>query len=163
MGSRAVEEDKRKGNKTSVAIALGGLTLWHAILITRGETSIERHINCKETKRLKEKGKKPTSFWENQQLESTLWCGEEKSLVDSSSVAIWPRPLWRWTDVGLVPSKKRPGGNLTSKILGAGTPSHLSMTQQWGLESVPQLLGLWRQHLNLNMLENCLLNGLRPD
>ncbi|KAI1887020.1 hypothetical protein AGOR_G00201740 [Albula goreensis] len=42
---------------SSVAIALGGLTLWHAILITRGETSIERHINSKETKRLKEKGK----------------------------------------------------------------------------------------------------------
>ncbi|XP_061088821.1 palmitoyltransferase ZDHHC16B isoform X2 [Conger conger] len=42
---------------SSVAIALGGLTLWHAILITRGETSIERHINNKETRRLKEIGK----------------------------------------------------------------------------------------------------------
>lgn len=42
---------------SSVAVALGGLTLWHTMLITRGETSVERHINRKETKRLKEKGK----------------------------------------------------------------------------------------------------------
>ncbi|KAM9561555.1 palmitoyltransferase ZDHHC16B-like isoform 1-T1 [Salvelinus alpinus] len=42
---------------SSVAVALGGLTLWHAILITRGETSVERHINKKEIRRLKEKGK----------------------------------------------------------------------------------------------------------
>lgn len=42
---------------SSVAVALGGLTLWHAILITRGETSVERHSNKKEIRRLKEKGK----------------------------------------------------------------------------------------------------------
>ncbi|XP_056153337.1 palmitoyltransferase ZDHHC16B [Lampris incognitus] len=42
---------------SSVAVALGGLTLWHVVLITRGETSVERHINRKETKRLKEKGR----------------------------------------------------------------------------------------------------------
>ncbi|KAM4624223.1 palmitoyltransferase ZDHHC16B isoform 2-T2 [Polymixia lowei] len=42
---------------SSVAVALGGLTLWHAVLIMRGETSVERHINRKETRRLKEKGK----------------------------------------------------------------------------------------------------------
>ncbi|GAA6219991.1 probable palmitoyltransferase ZDHHC16 isoform X2 [Lates japonicus] len=42
---------------SSVAVALGGLTLWHAMLISRGETSVERHINRKETKRLREKGK----------------------------------------------------------------------------------------------------------
>ncbi|XP_034050147.1 palmitoyltransferase ZDHHC16B [Thalassophryne amazonica] len=42
---------------SSVAVAVGGLTLWHAALISRGETSIERHINRKETKRLKENGK----------------------------------------------------------------------------------------------------------
>ncbi|XP_075890865.1 palmitoyltransferase ZDHHC16B [Nelusetta ayraudi] len=42
---------------SSVAVALGGLTLWHAMLITRGETSVERHINRKETKRLREQGK----------------------------------------------------------------------------------------------------------
>lgn len=42
---------------SSVAVALGGLTLWHAMLISRGETSIERHINRKEARRLKEKGK----------------------------------------------------------------------------------------------------------
>lgn len=40
-----------------MAVALGGLTLWHAILISRGETSVERHINRKETKRLRERGK----------------------------------------------------------------------------------------------------------
>uniref|UniRef100_A0AAY4CNV7 Palmitoyltransferase n=1 Tax=Denticeps clupeoides TaxID=299321 RepID=A0AAY4CNV7_9TELE len=42
---------------SSVAVALGGLTLWHVVLITRGETSVERHINRKETKRLREIGK----------------------------------------------------------------------------------------------------------
>ncbi|XP_053741832.1 palmitoyltransferase ZDHHC16B isoform X1 [Synchiropus splendidus] len=40
-----------------VAVSLGCLTLWHAVLITRGETSVERHINRKETKRLKALGK----------------------------------------------------------------------------------------------------------
>lgn len=42
---------------SSVAVALGGLTLWHVVLISRGETSVERHINRKETKRLREMGK----------------------------------------------------------------------------------------------------------
>ncbi|MBN3295827.1 ZDH16 Palmitoyltransferase, partial [Amia calva] len=42
---------------SSVALALGGLTLWHAVLISQGETSIERHINRKETRRLQKKGK----------------------------------------------------------------------------------------------------------
>ncbi|KAH0623833.1 hypothetical protein JD844_006987 [Phrynosoma platyrhinos] len=41
---------------SSVALALGALMLWHSVLITRGETSIERHINRKERKRL-QKGK----------------------------------------------------------------------------------------------------------
>ncbi|KAG7462490.1 hypothetical protein MATL_G00185400 [Megalops atlanticus] len=42
---------------STVALALGGLTLWHAVLISRGETSIERHINSKETRRMQKKGK----------------------------------------------------------------------------------------------------------
>ncbi|KAM4525604.1 palmitoyltransferase ZDHHC16B isoform 1-T1 [Odontesthes bonariensis] len=42
---------------SSVAVALGGLTLWHAMLISRGETSVERHINRKEARRLRERGK----------------------------------------------------------------------------------------------------------
>ncbi|XP_014853463.1 PREDICTED: probable palmitoyltransferase ZDHHC16 isoform X1 [Poecilia mexicana] len=42
---------------SSVAVALGGLTLWHAKLISRGETSVERHINCKEARRLQSNGK----------------------------------------------------------------------------------------------------------
>ncbi|XP_060130665.1 palmitoyltransferase ZDHHC16 isoform X4 [Zootoca vivipara] len=42
---------------SSVALALGALMLWHSVLITRGETSIERHINRKERKRLRLKGK----------------------------------------------------------------------------------------------------------
>lgn len=35
-----------------MVIALGLLAAWHAKLIYRGETSIEAHINAKETKRL---------------------------------------------------------------------------------------------------------------
>lgn len=31
--------------------------MWHAKLIYRGETSIEAHINAKETKRLKTQGR----------------------------------------------------------------------------------------------------------
>ncbi|TRZ03634.1 hypothetical protein DNTS_008600 [Danionella cerebrum] len=42
---------------STVAVALGALTLWHAVLITRGETSIERHINNKEAKRMAKHGK----------------------------------------------------------------------------------------------------------
>lgn len=37
--------------------ALGALTSWHSSLITRGETSIEAHINKSETKRLSALGK----------------------------------------------------------------------------------------------------------
>ncbi|XP_070609008.1 palmitoyltransferase ZDHHC16 isoform X2 [Erythrolamprus reginae] len=50
---------------SSVALALGALMLWHSALITRGETSIERHINRKEKKRLQKKKKifrNPYSF-----------------------------------------------------------------------------------------------------
>ncbi|XP_028619946.1 palmitoyltransferase ZDHHC16-like isoform X3 [Grammomys surdaster] len=42
---------------SSVALALGALTMWHAVLISRGETSIERHINKKERRRLQAKGR----------------------------------------------------------------------------------------------------------
>ncbi|CAM4704151.1 unnamed protein product [Lepidochelys kempii] len=55
---------------SSVALALGALTLWHAALISRGETSIERHINKKERQRLQKKGRvfrNPYSYgaWDN--------------------------------------------------------------------------------------------------
>merc|ERR1719414_1092538 len=36
---------------TGCFLCLGGLTVWHAKLITRGETSIEAHINASERKR----------------------------------------------------------------------------------------------------------------
>ncbi|XP_067377068.1 palmitoyltransferase ZDHHC16A isoform X4 [Channa argus] len=42
---------------STVGLALGALTIWHAVLISRGETSIERHINSKETKRMAKWGK----------------------------------------------------------------------------------------------------------
>lgn len=42
---------------STVGVALGALTVWHAFLISRGETSIERHINKKEGKRLQAWGK----------------------------------------------------------------------------------------------------------
>lgn len=42
---------------STVGVALGALTIWHAVLISRGETSIERHINSKETKRMAKWGK----------------------------------------------------------------------------------------------------------
>ncbi|XP_034464388.1 palmitoyltransferase ZDHHC16A isoform X3 [Hippoglossus hippoglossus] len=42
---------------STVGVALGALTFWHAVLISRGETSIEKHINSKETKRLAKRGR----------------------------------------------------------------------------------------------------------
>ena len=39
-------------------LVLGGLCIWHARLISRGETSIEAHINQSERKRLRELGNK---------------------------------------------------------------------------------------------------------
>jgi palmitoyltransferase len=50
---------------TGTFLLLGGLTLWHAMLISKGETSIEAHINKNETKRLKALGqvyKNPFDF-----------------------------------------------------------------------------------------------------
>ncbi len=57
---------------TGTFVILGGLTLWHAALISRGETSIEAHINKSEVKRFKTMGKRyknPYDFspWHN-------WC-----------------------------------------------------------------------------------------
>ena len=51
---------------------LGGLSIWHGMLISRGETSIEAHINRSERKRFKQLGKQyknPYDFgvWHN-------WC-----------------------------------------------------------------------------------------
>ncbi|XP_037068015.1 palmitoyltransferase ZDHHC16-like [Pollicipes pollicipes] len=40
-----------------IFLALGGLVIWHGKLISRGETSIEAHINAKETKRLRKQSK----------------------------------------------------------------------------------------------------------
>uniref|UniRef100_A0A671YLI6 Palmitoyltransferase n=1 Tax=Sparus aurata TaxID=8175 RepID=A0A671YLI6_SPAAU len=42
---------------STVGVALGALTIWHAVLISRGETSIERHINSKERQRLAKRGR----------------------------------------------------------------------------------------------------------
>jgi palmitoyltransferase len=42
---------------TAVLIALGTLMTWHAKLISRGETSVESHINKSEMKRLSAQGK----------------------------------------------------------------------------------------------------------
>ncbi|XP_051937245.1 palmitoyltransferase ZDHHC16A isoform X2 [Hippocampus zosterae] len=41
---------------STVAVVLGILTTWHALLISRGETSIERHTNSKEKSRMKKMG-----------------------------------------------------------------------------------------------------------
>ena len=41
---------------STVSFAVGLLTLWHARLIHRGETSIEVHINIREAKRFRSKG-----------------------------------------------------------------------------------------------------------
>ncbi|KAI4812257.1 hypothetical protein KUCAC02_023659 [Chaenocephalus aceratus] len=42
---------------STVAVALGALTCWHAVLISRGETSIERHLNHREKERMEKGGR----------------------------------------------------------------------------------------------------------
>ncbi|KAM9848191.1 palmitoyltransferase ZDHHC16A isoform 2-T2 [Aulostomus maculatus] len=42
---------------STVGVALGALTVWHAVLISRGETCIEKHLNAKETERMATWGK----------------------------------------------------------------------------------------------------------
>ena len=44
---------------TGCFLVLGGLCIWHGRLISRGETSIEAHINQSERKRLRELNGKP--------------------------------------------------------------------------------------------------------
>ncbi|XP_061823368.1 palmitoyltransferase ZDHHC16B isoform X2 [Nerophis lumbriciformis] len=90
---------------SSVAVALGGLTLWQAALITRGETSVERHINRKETKRLKELGKVFRNPYHHGKLENwKILFGVEKTshwftrvLVPSSHLPKGDGVMWDCT------------------------------------------------------------------
>ncbi|XP_002739694.1 palmitoyltransferase ZDHHC16-like [Saccoglossus kowalevskii] len=64
---------------SGVVVALGALTLWHIRIITRGETSIESHINRSETKRLKKVGlvyKNPFNFGARENWRLFLGLGE---------------------------------------------------------------------------------------
>lgn len=56
MGRRRAIIFMATTNVTAV-LALGALTIWHAKLITRGETSIEALINQEETERLLKENK----------------------------------------------------------------------------------------------------------
>ncbi|TEA38252.1 hypothetical protein DBR06_SOUSAS110103 [Sousa chinensis] len=79
---------------SSVALALGALTVWHAVLISRGETSIERHINKKERRRLQAKGRaladsgvvtfQSLAPWERNELGSPSLGDRSLSLCDGS-------------------------------------------------------------------------------
>ena len=40
-----------------VSVAVGGLALWHGILISRGETSIETYINKSRRQQMKKEGR----------------------------------------------------------------------------------------------------------
>lgn len=82
---------------TTTFFLLGGLTIWHAKLIHKGETSIEAHINKEEFKRLKKLGKiyrNPYDFgpWYN-------WC-LFLGLINGRK---WTSLLW--------PSKFKPKGS----------------------------------------------------
>ncbi|XP_055317033.1 palmitoyltransferase ZDHHC16 [Sitodiplosis mosellana] len=82
----------------AVVIALGLLTMWHAKLIYRGETSIEAHINAKETKKLAANGKpyqNPYNFGPKKNFQLFL------GLVNG-------RTFWRHF---LFPSTHKPEGN----------------------------------------------------
>ncbi|XP_072033701.1 palmitoyltransferase ZDHHC16-like isoform X2 [Amphiura filiformis] len=89
-----------------VMIALGALTAWHARLICRGETSVEKHINDDERKRLKKVNviyKNPYDFGARENWRIFLGLGEGRSFVrhiifPSSHVPLgsglsWPHSL----------------------------------------------------------------------
>lgn len=82
----------------AVILALGALSIWHARLITRGETSIESHINQSETKRMEKLGKtyvNPYNFGKKKNWRMFL------GLVKG-------RTWWRHV---LLPSTHKPEGN----------------------------------------------------
>ncbi|XP_053927153.1 palmitoyltransferase ZDHHC16 isoform X2 [Cuculus canorus] len=86
---------------SSVALALGALTLWHAALITRGETSIERHINKKERQRLQKKGlQEPLQLWQLGQLEGVLGCGCAKALGHPCPASLPSPASWDGPELG---------------------------------------------------------------
>ncbi|GAB1600488.1 palmitoyltransferase ZDHHC16-like [Argonauta hians] len=83
---------------SGVVVALGILSLWHARLISRGETSIEYHINKNEKKRLKKLGQtyvNPYDFGFIQNWKLFLGLTEG-------------RTFWRHI---LFPSRHKPQGN----------------------------------------------------
>ncbi|XP_077595461.1 palmitoyltransferase ZDHHC16B isoform X2 [Stigmatopora nigra] len=90
---------------SSVAVALGGLTLWHAALISRGETSVERHINRKERKRLNLQGKvfkNPYHFGKMDNWKRLLGVETQshwltRVLLPSSHPVTGNGILWDWT------------------------------------------------------------------
>ncbi|XP_064465552.1 palmitoyltransferase ZDHHC16-like [Ornithodoros turicata] len=80
-----------------VFFALGALTAWHAQLITRGETSIEAHINKKERERLAKDSiiyRNPYDFGPQQNWKQFLGLTHDRS---------WKRVL--------LPSRHLPEGN----------------------------------------------------
>ena len=103
---------------TGCFVVLGGLTLWHAKLITLGETSIEAHINRAETRRLKAIGqcyRNPYDFspWHN-------WC-LFLGMLDGRG---WSSVLW--------PSAQPPKGD------GLMWDSVYSCDVRWNNRFVPQ-------------------------
>lgn len=99
---------------SSVALALGALTLWHAALITRGETSIERHINKKERQRLQKKGKVSTARRagglagaEPDVMCISLAC-RSSGTPTVMAAGITGRCSWVWTCQGKAPEKPLP-------------------------------------------------------
>ncbi|KAM9188112.1 palmitoyltransferase ZDHHC16 isoform 2-T3 [Mergus octosetaceus] len=92
---------------SSVALALGALTLWHAALITRGETSIERHINKKERQRLQKKGKKPLQLRQLGQLEGVSGSGRAQALAHPCPVALSSPAPRNGAELGAAPLRAR--------------------------------------------------------
>lgn len=100
---------------SSVALALGALTLWHAALITRGETSIERHINKKERQRLQKKGKVSTACGarglagaELDMMRISLAC-RSSGTPTVMAAGITGRCSWAWMCQGKALGKLLPG------------------------------------------------------
>ncbi|XP_052860119.1 palmitoyltransferase ZDHHC16 [Anopheles cruzii] len=97
--------------------ALGSLTAWHSTLITRGETSIETHINKSETKRLAAMNKtyrNPYDFGPRQNWKLFLGIHRKRS---------W----WRHV---LLPSSHKPDGNGLTWLT-YGTIGGVDVDDEW--------------------------------
>lgn len=95
----------------SVLIALGCLTCWHAQQITRGETSVEAHINKSEAERQKKLGKtfiNPYDFGPKENWKRFLGLRNGRTFVKNVLFPSWHAPDGNGTNFETIYSNPGP-------------------------------------------------------